>query len=220
MKLAAFGDSITAGQYLQESDTYLHLLSARFGLEPINAGVPGNTIGQGLARFEQDVLAKRPDICIVAFGMNDHVNTAPEQAKTPLAEFRAKLASVVERLRAEGIAPLLCTISPIIEGDREAYYYNRHPEEWYRNPDGAQAWIDMYSEQIRDVAAAYEVPLADISLRWQRYVDEGGSLRDALRTTENSGVADGVHPTAEGQRLFAECIGEVLASRFPVQEMR
>ncbi|MEF3303065.1 SGNH/GDSL hydrolase family protein [Paenibacillus sp. GYB003] len=220
MKVAAFGDSITAGQYLGESDTYLHKLAARFGFETVNAGVPGNTTGQGLARFERDVVAHRPDICIVAFGMNDHVNTAPDKARTPIDDFRGNLAEIVRRLRAERIAPLLCTINPIIEGDAGQYYYSRHPREWYRRPDGAQAWIDAYSEAVRGVARSLEVPLADIALRWQRHIDEGGRLHDLLRTVENSGAADGVHPTAAGQELFAECIGDALAAHFPVREAR
>lgn len=220
MKLAAFGDSITAGQYLAETDTFVSKLASRFGMEAVNAGVPGNTTGQGLARFERDVLEKQPDICIVAFGMNDHVNTAPETAKTPLPAFRANLTQIVERLRAAGIAPLLCTTNPIIEGDAERYYYNRHPREWYRNPDGAQAWIDVYNEAIRAVARETATPLADVALGWQRYVAEGGSLTDLLRTVENSSTADGVHPTAAGQELFAACIGDVLAAQFSVGEAR
>ncbi|GAA3407934.1 SGNH/GDSL hydrolase family protein [Paenibacillus hodogayensis] len=220
MKLAAFGDSITAGQYLAEDETYVSKLASRFGLETVNAGVPGNTTGQGLARFESDVLERRPNLCIVAFGMNDHVNTAPETAKTPLPQFRANLTLIVERLHAEGIAPLFCTVNPIIEGDAELYYYSRHPREWYRNPDGAQAWIDVYNETIREVAEETDTPLADIALEWRRYLSAGGSLNDLLRTVENSGAADGVHPTAAGQELFASCIGEVLAARFPVREVR
>ncbi|PYI53536.1 SGNH/GDSL hydrolase family protein [Paenibacillus flagellatus] len=218
MKLAAFGDSITAGQYLEETDTYLHMLAVRFGLDAVNAGVPGNTTGQGLERFERDVIAHRPDACIVAFGMNDHVLTAPGIAKTPLADFRRNVERIVGRLREEGIAPLLATVNPIIEGDAERYYYNRHPREWYRDPDGAQARIDLYNEAIRGVAAALDVPLADVALYWSRFVEEGGRLRDLLRTVENSGDDDGVHPTAAGQRLIAECIGDVLARHFPVAD--
>lgn len=220
MKLAAFGDSITAGQYLNESDTYWRKLADRFGFEPIGAGVPGNTTGQGLERIERDVLAKRPDICIIAFGMNDHVHVAPESAKTPLPRFRDNLTRIVELMREADIDPLLCTIHPIIEGDAEKYYYNRHPREFYRNPDGAQAWIDAYNEQIRRTAAELEVPLADVALEWRRHLGAGGSLQKLLRTTENSGTDDGVHPTAAGQDLYAACIGEALSRKFPEREHR
>lgn len=210
MKLACFGDSITAGQYLSDADTYARKLADRFQCEVINAGVPGNTTGQGLARFERDVLENRPDICVIAFGMNDHVNKEPETAKTPIADFRANLTQIVDRLRSENIVPVLCTVSPIIEGDAESYYYHRHPKEWYRNPDGAQAWIDLYNEEIRSLAGSLGVTLADVALKWRQYLEQGGQLSDVLRTVENSGTDDGVHPTAAGQDLFASCIGDAL----------
>lgn len=215
MKLAAFGDSITAGQYVAEQDTYLFKLQARFGCEAINAGVPGNTTAQGLARFERDVLSHRHDVCIVAFGMNDHVHTAMDTAKVPPELFRNNLITIIERLRSEQIVPVLCTVSPIIEGDAERYYYRRHPEEWYRNPQGAQAWIDLYNNVIRNVASSLGVPLADVARYWERYLMQGGSLEDLLRTEENSGTDDGVHPTPAGLDLFAECIGGVLEGLLP-----
>ncbi|MBD2865252.1 SGNH/GDSL hydrolase family protein [Paenibacillus oceani] len=210
MKLAAFGDSITAGQYVAEQETYLYKLQVRFGCETINAGVPGNTTAQGLARFERDVLAHRHDVCIVAFGMNDHVHTAPGTAKVPPEAYRDNLITIIERLKALRVIPVLCTMNPIVEGDAGRYYYRRHPQEWYTNPEGAQAWIDSYNRIVREVAASLEVPLADVAGRWERYLAQGGSLGDLLRTEENSGTDDGVHPTPAGLDLFAECIGKVL----------
>ncbi|TMV52687.1 hypothetical protein FE783_00375 [Paenibacillus mesophilus] len=210
MKLACFGDSITAGQYLSDADTYARKLADRFQCEVINAGVPGNTTGQGLARFERDVLGHRPELCVIAFGMNDHVNKEPGVAKTPIADFRANLTQIIDRLRSENIIPVLCTANPIIEGDADSYYYHRHPKEWYRNPDGAQAWIDLYNEEIRALAGSLGVTLADVALKWRQYTEQGGQLSDLLRTVENSGTDDGVHPTAAGQDLFASCIGDAL----------
>ncbi|OUS70801.1 hypothetical protein B1748_27840 [Paenibacillus sp. MY03] len=217
MKLAAFGDSITAGQYIAESDTYIYKLAKRFQCEAINAGVPGNTTGQGLARFDNDVLAKRPDICIVAFGMNDHVMEEDGVAKTPLAEFRSNLATIIDKLRAAEAVPVLCTINPIIEGDADSYYYRRHPMGWYRNPDSAQGWIDVYNEAIIEQAASLGVALADVARCWQTYIQQGGALGDLLRTVENSGTDDGVHPTAAGQALLAACIGDVMQTIVPNQ---
>lgn len=208
--IAGFGDSITAGQYIESGHTYLHKLEAIFSCETVNAGVPGNTSTQGLERMEQDVLAHRPDWCIVAFGMNDHVAHAPQQAKTSPDQFRRNLEEIVSRLNARGIKPVLCTISPIIEGDAQTYYYNRHPKEWYREPSGAQAWIDAYSEVIREVAASRGAALADIATAWSQYTEQGGRLDDLLRTVENSGIDDGVHPTEAGQAVYADCIADAL----------
>ena len=40
-------------------------------VESINAGVGGNTTADALARFEPDVLARKPDFVVIMFGLND-----------------------------------------------------------------------------------------------------------------------------------------------------
>lgn len=212
--LVGFGDSITAGQYLPVEQSFLQLLGKRFGANVINAGVPGNTTGQARQRFEREVLELRPDACCVAFGMNDHVNIAPSTPRTPLHDFLDNLTFFCERLNDIGTYCVLCTVHPIIEGDEGCYYYSRHPRAWYANPDGAQAWINAYNEGIRRLAAEQSIPLADIDARWQAGEAAGGRRSDWLRTAENSGTADGVHPTALGQKLYAEEIGRLLIRRF------
>lgn len=210
MKIVCFGDSITAGHNVAENERFVNLLADRFGCTVINAGVPGNTTGQGLARFESDVLAHRPELCVIAFGMNDHVQRELGVAKTPLSDFHANLTRIVEGLREVNAVPVLCTINPIIEGDDEHYYYRRHPQAWYRDPDGAQAWIDLYNDTIRERAAALDVALADVDKHWRQALEKGERLEQLLRSIENGGVDDGVHPAPEGQALFAACIGDTL----------
>ena len=210
MKLAGFGDSITAGQYLKPGESFLELLGERFGLETIQAGVPGNTTTQGLARMEQDVLAFQPDLCIVEFGMNDHVAESENNAKTPLPQFKQNLERICSSLKQAGIRPVLCTINPIIEGDAEAYYYARHPRDWYKEPDGAAAWIDLYSEAIREIAGRNRIPLADIALDWKTSLAQGRKLNELLRSQEFDGIDDGVHPSPTGQALYARCIADAM----------
>ncbi|MBP1991524.1 SGNH/GDSL hydrolase family protein [Paenibacillus eucommiae] len=75
MVIVGFGDSITAGVRVGEDESYLQRLGQRFECAIHNEGVAGNTSAQGLARL-QTVLERKADICIVAFGMNDHVMEA------------------------------------------------------------------------------------------------------------------------------------------------
>lgn len=75
-------------------------------------------------------------------------------------------------------------------------------------PDGVTAWIDRYNRSIRQVAAQHKIVLADVSCWWDEALQKGNKLTDLLRTKENSGIADGVHPTKRGQRLFADCIAD------------
>ncbi|MFD0712569.1 SGNH/GDSL hydrolase family protein [Paenibacillus sp. GCM10027626] len=213
MKIAGFGDSITAGLFVAAEDAYLSRLAVQWAAEAVNAGVPGNTSAQGLSRFERDVLDRRPDVCVVAFGMNDHTAVAANTAKVQLPAFERNLALICGKLLAVRIVPVLCTIHPILEGDGEHYYYSRHPREWYVRPAGAQAWIDAYNEAVRRVAGSVGAALADVARCWERYVERGGEVADLLRTRANSGSDDGVHPTAEGHRLYATCIGEAMRNQ-------
>jgi lysophospholipase L1-like esterase len=210
VKIIGFGDSITAGGNVREEDKFLSRIAAAFGCKTMNAGVSGGTSAQGVKRLEQDVLGHKPDICIVAFGMNDHVHVASGRPRVPLPEFRQNLTYLCDCMKSVGIVPILCTVHPIIEGDENSYYYKRHPQEWYMNPAGAQAWIDMYNREIREVAHTAAASLADIALHWQRELDRGGQLADLLGTIDNSGKDDGVHPTAAGQKLYADCLTELI----------
>lgn len=212
MLIVGFGDSITAGAYLNEEERFVNKLGQRLGLEVANAGVPGNTSTQGIARMHADVMERKPDICIVAFGMNDHVALSHNQSKVPLNDFKSNLHYICNEIKNIGGTPVLCTIHPVIEGDDNGYYYSRHPRNWYAEPDGVAAWIDMYNQTIRELAVELNIALADVDVAWKLAIEQGVSPTELLRTTENSAVSDGVHPTERGQELYAECIAEVIRS--------
>jgi len=85
LTVVAFGDSVTFGAHMQAGDTYPEqlqvLLDTRYGpgvATVINAGIGGNTSGAGPARLERDVLAHKPDIVLVNFGLNDSAKTGPQ----------------------------------------------------------------------------------------------------------------------------------------------
>ncbi|HEY64987.1 MAG TPA: hypothetical protein G4O02_10500 [Caldilineae bacterium] len=76
--IVCFGDSITRGYGLPEGRSWPSLLEAALRAREdggawivVNAGVPGDTILQGLARLERDVLSHHPDVAFIAFGIND-----------------------------------------------------------------------------------------------------------------------------------------------------
>lgn len=90
-KLVLFGDSITAGYYENEI-TDLLTTRVQQGVpqyEVINAGIPGDTTIDGLARIEPFVLRHQPDYVTVFFGANDaaiHRLMSVEQYKEKLQE--------------------------------------------------------------------------------------------------------------------------------------
>lgn len=161
----------------------------------INAGVCGNNTRALLARMDVDILSHRPDLILLMVGTNDALNSA---ALVPIEEYRANLAMLVTRALATDCQVLLATIAPF----HLPSLLSRHQPESY----GLLSPLDRHhlvNGAIRDCAKEYQLPVADVNtaLSAPGYIgDEAASL---LRNPANSGVVDGVHPTAEGYALIA-----------------
>ena len=202
--VVAFGDSITLGSGVKPEESYPAQLQALLreqtavaDLKVVNAGVGGNTVTQGLTRLEADVLAHQPRAVLIGFGMNDSVMVAAGQPRVPLETFSATLTEVVRRVQATGAQALLATVTPVLE----EYYFERHPRDWYPDPEGLQPQLQRYSDAIRSVAGQTGATLVDLSC-----------LKAAvhLRTPQNSGARDGVHPTPAGYAVMARAYAEAL----------
>jgi acyl-CoA thioesterase-1 len=100
--ILAFGDSLTAGYGLPRDQGFAPQLEdvlRRHGVRAFvtNAGVSGNTAGNGRARarWTLDGLKQKPDLAIVALGANDMLRgIRPEQTREDLdfilAEFKKR----------------------------------------------------------------------------------------------------------------------------------
>lgn len=73
-----------------------------------NAGISGDTTRGALARLERDVIAHKPHLVTVMFGMNDLV-------RTPLDEFKSNLREISARCRQTGAEVLFCTQNSVME---------------------------------------------------------------------------------------------------------
>lgn len=105
LRILAFGDSLTAGYGLRESDSFparLQTALAAKGIaaQVINGGVSGDTSAGGLARLDW-ALADHPDIVIVELGANDGLRGL-DPART-----QENLDGILKRLAAEKRAVLL-----------------------------------------------------------------------------------------------------------------
>ena len=203
LKIVAFGDSLTAGSALSETDTnWTDLLAKAFNAEVINSGIGGHTSAQGLERMERDVTAHSPDAVLICFGMNDHVIKDKEgSAKVAEDDFCRNLAQMVTSVRASGAIPILITPNSVIE----EYYFTRHPREWYEEVGGANAQLSRYCARIREVAKSLSVPLADVFSASRK-----SDLKTLLRTPMQGNFADGVHPYGAGIPFYANVIIPVL----------
>ncbi len=114
------GDSITAfgnAYETQPSNTYgwgwtaqATFLSKGRILQVNNAGIPGNTLAQMLARFSTDVTPYSPAKVVIAGGTNDIPTTTFTAAQ--LSAATATLGSIIDAAEAAGIQPIVCDVPP------------------------------------------------------------------------------------------------------------
>ncbi len=93
--LVCAGDSLTSGVSLEhDCETYVARLRTDLGCTVINAGFPGDTTADLLARLDKDVLSHRPTAVLLCVGGNDYLTGVPR------AEFARNLESIVSRICA------------------------------------------------------------------------------------------------------------------------
>jgi lysophospholipase L1-like esterase len=177
INIVCHGHSVPAGFYetsdVHTFDAYPHLLhvglNKRFPSAVINVIVTahgGEISPQGAARFEADVLAKRPDVITIDYGVNDRV--------IRLEDARAAWESMIESALAQGAFVVLMT-----------------PTSKLKDTEG----LEDHAEQIRELAAKYDVGLCDSLKQFQAYVSAGGKL-DSLMATK-------AHPNRKGHEIVA-----------------
>ena len=145
VRIVCIGDSIT-GVYYHSGGIRAYPEMLQIALQKLhpkakvtvrNAGISGDTSKGGLARLERDVLAHKPHLVTIMFGMNDLV-------RVPVADFVANLRQIIQRCRDVGAEIVLCTQNSIVN-----------------SPQRPVAKLAEYSQAIRDLAKAESLGLAD-----------------------------------------------------------
>jgi acyl-CoA hydrolase len=103
------GDSLTYGTGASSGEDYASILASNTGWNVINAGVPGNTSYDGLARLPQILEAhesggQKIDLLIVELGGNDFLKHVPE------SETVNNLKSILSQAKAKRINTALIAI--------------------------------------------------------------------------------------------------------------
>jgi len=103
--VAFLGDSLTSGWRLREEEAYPALVAEALAargrrIRVLNAGRSGDTVAQGLARLPR-VLQRRPDVLVVALGVNDALRALPATAA------EAGLRRIVAQARHAGARVVL-----------------------------------------------------------------------------------------------------------------
>jgi len=106
-KIIAFGDSLTAGFGLAETESYPYLLQQKLaadGLdyEVVNAGVSGDTSLGGLERADWVLGTDNAKVVILELGANDLLRGIP------VANMKDNLDKIIRKAKAKNVRVLLC----------------------------------------------------------------------------------------------------------------
>lgn len=102
--ILAYGDSLTYGTGAGAGESYPEVLAQLTGRKVVNAGVPGETTADGLARLPRILEETDPDLVILCLGGNDFLR------KHPHAMTRANLERMIQMIRAENIPLVLVAV--------------------------------------------------------------------------------------------------------------
>jgi acyl-CoA thioesterase I len=210
--LVAFGDSVTMGYtasgVIEHENTYharvrrmLHQAYPMLVVNAINAGVAGGQAPSGLKRFDRDVLCHRPDILLIAFGLND-----AHRYQEGMQAFKDTLTEFITLARAAGTRwPVLITPPFMANADniRVSDTDRRHVPAILKATHSGS--LDTYAQAVRDIGAQTSTPVADVHARWTALAKSGVDTNTLLSNGLN-------HPTGEAHKIHADAVFETLMS--------
>jgi lysophospholipase L1-like esterase len=206
-RVITFGDSTTAQR--GTVTVYTTQLEGKFpDVEFLNKGVGGHDTNMAANRFAADVLANRPDVVIIQFGINDAAvdlwKTPPAtESRVSLDGYEKNLRSFVAQLREIGAKVIFMTPNQVRWSPHTLEMYGRPPYD-PEDPQGFTRILEKYAERMREVAKDLQVPLVDIYALYDAEDLKQAPCRDLL--------PDGMHPSEKGHALVAEKILPVLQS--------
>ncbi len=203
-RIVALGDSITEaaserGGYVWLIERSLRTLYPLQRIKITNAGVGGHRATDLEARFQKDVLDRRPDLVMINVGVNDVWHAFRDfQARrdhpagdlpggVPLPLYREKLKAMIDAARTASVRVVL--VSPTVIYEDLARPENGRLVEYV---SAMRALGRQHGLVFVDVNAVFREVIA-------AYQRRAGTGLDLLTT-------DGVHLNAAGNRLMAHTI--------------
>lgn len=154
--IIAFGDSLTRGTGAGPGEDYPTLLTKLSGVPVINAGAPGETSGDALARLERDVLRRDPKIVIVFFGGNDMLQRVPTEVTV------RNVTEIVRRIHDRGALTILVGMNgpPMMGGLNSEFQKIARDEGAEFVSNAMRGIIDnpkLKTDQVHPNAAGYRI---------------------------------------------------------------
>ncbi len=186
-RIVFFGDSITEQHlYTNYVETYLATRYPELDLTFFNAGWGGDTAPGGLARLERDVMAMKPTVVTLCYGMNDGAYMPPSDDIRN--RYVTGMRALVARLKEANVRVVLLTpgmVDESVNPGLKAVQYN-------------QSGLRVLADEVLKLAATEQLPVCDIH-RLMNEVDGKGKASDSRFCM----IPDSVHPDPAGHLVMA-----------------
>ncbi|MCY2928115.1 MAG: SGNH/GDSL hydrolase family protein [Planctomycetota bacterium] len=184
-QIVAIGDSITqAGGYLKMIDAVLAENTPKGQLPPIiNVGISGQKAEDLVARFANDVVAKKPAYVTLSIGINDvwHRLGAPHDPNI-LAAYKANVEKMVDMAQAAKIKVILLAPTIITEDVKAA----------------GNTRLKLYVQAMKDIAEAKKCQFVDLHQMFLTALEKKPAGESDKWIT-----SDGVHMNDKGDAVMA-----------------
>ncbi|WAC21234.1 SGNH/GDSL hydrolase family protein [Luteolibacter sp. SL250] len=199
LKIAFMGDSVTLGAeatawtlnlwteknltYASRVVTGLRKAFPSAKIEPIQAVQGGTTSKVAPQFFDEKVAPQKPDLLLIAFGLNDANSTIGGKPRVPVEEYKEGLRGVIGKARAIGTEVILVT--PM------------QPGPFLKS--GIATRIADYRDAMLALAKEEKVACADVYADWMHQADRGIPPFSQLHNWIN-------HPGNHGHGVYADTI--------------
>lgn len=157
----ALGDSLTFGTGATPETSYPTVLARLTGWNVVNAGIPGDTSAQALARLPALLQEHSPQLVLVGIGGNDFLRRMSE------TDTRANIRRICEQALAGGAQVMLIAVpapsaAAVIAGSLSDHPLYQEIADSLRLPLHAKGWSTVLanaalrSDQIHANAQGYE----------------------------------------------------------------
>lgn len=167
-----------------------------------NAGVNGNNTADLLLRLEKDVLSRKPQLVVLMIGTNDMLNL---RNKISIKLYEENYQKLINEIKRHAVL-ILMTIPPV----NSEYILLRQDAKIY-GKSGPQARVDSANLVIRKLAIKNKCHLIDLYRILQSCGGSGIDKESLFQNEANSGITDGVHPTANGYRVIGTAVFQAIS---------
>ena len=199
-RILFIGDSITDMNRGRNEDpnhilghSYVFLIAAQIGknypekdLTFINRGVSGDGIKELSDRWENDVLALKPNVLSVLVGINDLLKSYWNHQEPDLTRFESIYSDLLESVKTEDPDVKIVLCCPFI---LPGHHTNDDWLRWQREVHSLETILERLSKKYHACLIALQPEFNNAA---------------KLDVSDDYWIWDGIHPTYRGQQLIAD----------------